>query len=102
MYNSDVGGKQLSGSKQPCSPVRLTVGGQTVEKLRSLMNRADTMSARVESVLSSVIRNEPTSAGADCMKLEEWPPLFAEMRGIMGSIDCAFNRIEDVLNRVEL
>ena len=102
MYNSNAGGKQILGSTQPCTPTRMTIGQQAVEKLRSLMNRADTMSARVESVLSSVIRNEPTSAGADCMKLEEWPPLFAEMRGIMGSIDCAFNRIEDVLNRVEL
>ena len=90
------------GSKAVCVPPRLTIGGQTVEKLRILLNRADTLSERVAGALAAVIRQPEPLTGAECIKQGEWPPLFAEMRGIMESIDCAFNRIEDVLNRVEL
>ena len=82
-------------------PVRQPIASNVVALGQSMAKRAQSLAERVNGKLQSVMNND-ASPPCESTKMDEYPPLFADLRASLRSIEDALNSIDDSISRTEL
>ena len=91
-----------SKSDVPCA-AREPISTEVVSFAERLANRAQQLSERVNEKLHPVMTSEASRQGEGTVKeVQEYPPLFADLRNNFKKIAGALDSIEHAVSRTEL
>lgn len=84
------------------APTRENISSQLLTMIKEVAERADAIAERTQNKLTPIQFPVPTCEVSKVNDVQQWPPLFNELRGYLLSIDTALTHIDDLVSRAEI